>query len=70
MIRGIHHIAIHTPNFDAMVRFYRDAFGFTPPAGEFAWGDSELMDRGIDTPVSRAPGLMLGGGNGFTEVLG
>jgi glyoxylase I family protein len=69
MIRGIHHIAMHTPNFEAMVRFYRDAFGFKPPADEFAWGDSELMDRGIDVKGSRARGLMLKAGNCYLEMF-
>ncbi len=68
-IRGIHHIAMHTKNFDAMVKFYRDAFGFKPPAEEFTWGGSEMMDRGIDTPGSRARGLMLKAGNTYLEMF-
>jgi glyoxylase I family protein len=68
-IRGIHHIAMHTPNFDAMVKFYRDAFGFAPPAEEFSWRNAELMDRGIDTPGSAARGLMLKAGNTYLEMF-
>ena len=68
-IRGIHHIAMHTPNFDAMVRFYRDAFGFRPPAEEWTWRDSELMDRGIGVPGSVARGLMLKAGNCYLEMF-
>jgi len=68
-IRGIHHIAMHTKNFDAMVKFYRDAFGFAPPAEEFSWRNAELMDRGIDTPGSAARGLMLKAGNTYLEMF-
>jgi catechol 2,3-dioxygenase-like lactoylglutathione lyase family enzyme len=60
---------MHTPNFDAMVNFYRDAFGFRPPAEEFSWRDAELMDRGIDTPGSAARGLMLKSGNCYLEMF-
>jgi glyoxylase I family protein len=69
MILGIHHIAMHTPNFDAMVRFYRDAFGFRPPAEEWTWRDSPLMDRGIDVKGSAARGLILKAGNCYIEMF-
>ena len=44
MIRGIHHIALHTQNFDAMVTFYREAFGFVPADADFRWGPNPEMD--------------------------
>lgn len=69
MIRGIHHIAMHARDFDAMVRFYRDAFGFTPPADEFGWAGAEVMDRGIGVKGSAARGLMLKAGNCYLEMF-
>jgi catechol 2,3-dioxygenase-like lactoylglutathione lyase family enzyme len=69
MIRGIHHIAMHTPNFDRMVRFYGEAFGFKPLTDEFGWRDSPFVDGGIDLPGSAARGLMLKAGNCFLEMF-
>jgi catechol 2,3-dioxygenase-like lactoylglutathione lyase family enzyme len=42
MIRGIHHVAIHTANFDNMVKFYAEACGCLPNGPELRWKDSPL----------------------------
>jgi catechol 2,3-dioxygenase-like lactoylglutathione lyase family enzyme len=47
MIRGIHHIGMHTKNFDAMRSFYKDALGFEEVGKEMSW-----------TPNARADSLM------------
>lgn len=69
MIRGIHHVAIHTANFDNMVRFYRDAFGFEPIGPEIKWKDSAVVDNIIGVRGSAARVLMLKAGTCFLEMF-
>ena len=47
MIRGIHHFALHTPRFDAMKRFYREAFGFEQAGPEIRWTPTPEGDATI-----------------------
>ena len=70
MIRGIHHVALSTSKFDLMVRFYRDAFGFTPATDEMRWekGSTEI-DRAIGVPGSAARTVMLRAGNCHLEIF-
>lgn len=68
-IRGIHHVAIHTANFDAMVEFYGRAFGFTPAGDEVRWRDDPFIDKLIDVSGSAARTVMLRAGNVFLEVF-
>jgi glyoxylase I family protein len=44
MIRGIHHIGMHTKNFDAMRQFYKDAFGFVEIGEETSWTQNPRGD--------------------------
>ncbi len=69
MIRGIHHIAVHVHDFDRMVRFYRDAFGFEVVGEPFSWSDDEFIDRIVDVPNSAARGAMLRAGTCYMEMF-
>jgi glyoxylase I family protein len=69
MIRGIHHIAIHTANLDNMVTFYRNAFGFEPAGFEFSWKENPMIDSVIDVKGSAARTLMLKAGTCFLEIF-
>jgi catechol 2,3-dioxygenase-like lactoylglutathione lyase family enzyme len=69
LIRGIHHVALHTPNFDAMARFYREAFGFMPAVDEFHWRDSRETDAAIGVEGSAARTLMLKAENCYLEIF-
>jgi len=69
MIRGIHHIALHTANFDSMIEFYRRAFGFEQATKEIRWENSEFVDNIIDVKGSAARTLMLKAGNVYLEIF-
>jgi glyoxylase I family protein len=69
MIRGIHHVALHTGNFDAMASFYREAFGFEPALEEVVWRENRTIDGLIDVPGSSARTLMLKAKNCYLELF-
>ena len=69
MIRGIHHIALHTPNFDKMVKFYRDAFGFEPGAPPITWKNSPDVDNIVGLKGSAARTQMLKAGTCYIELF-
>jgi catechol 2,3-dioxygenase-like lactoylglutathione lyase family enzyme len=69
MIRGIHHVALHTPNFEAMTQFYRDAFGFEPVVDEFRWSNSPDTDLALGMKDSAARTLMLKSRNCYVELF-
>ena len=69
MINGIHHIALHTPRFEAMIRFYTEALGFGAVGDVFAWKDNPEIDAGIGVPNSAARTIMLHAGNCFVELF-
>lgn len=68
MIRGIHHIAMHTQNFDRMLAFYRDVLGFEV-LSEFAWADNPLIDSAIGVEKSAARTAMMRAGNCHIELF-
>lgn len=69
MIRGIHHVAISTPNLDRLAAFYTDVIGFTPVM-EAAWSDRPLVDRMIGGyEGSAARQVMLQAGNAHIELF-
>lgn len=68
MIRGIHHVALSTPDLDRLVAFYTDVIGFTP-AFETRWHDKEVIDRIVALPGSAARSAMLRSGNAFLEIF-
>ncbi len=69
MIRGIHHIGVHVRDFEKMIRFYKDAFGFELVGEPFVWKDEPVLDRLIDVPGSAARGAMLRAGNCYLEMF-
>ena len=69
MIHGIHHVAIHVHDFDRMLRFYEEAFGFEVVGAGFNWKDSELVDQITDVPQSAGRGAMLRSGHGYLEMF-
>jgi len=69
MIRGIHHFAINVRDFDRMVQFYRDAFGFEVVGEPFEWQNDEFIDRIVDVPKSAAKGAMLRAGTCYFEIF-
>jgi catechol 2,3-dioxygenase-like lactoylglutathione lyase family enzyme len=68
MIRGVHHVAISTPDIDRLAAFYVDVVGFTPVMST-SWSDRPIIDRIIDLPGSAARQLMLQAGNAYLELF-
>lgn len=68
MIRGIHHVAIATPDLDRLTAFYADALGFEVVMAT-AWRDRELIDRMVGLRGSAARQTMLKAGNAFLELF-
>jgi glyoxylase I family protein len=68
MIRGVHHVAISTPDIDRLSAFYVDVVGFTPVMST-SWSDRPIIDRIIDLPGSAARQLMLQAGNAYLELF-
>lgn len=69
MIRGIHHVAISTPDIERLLGFYRDLLGFKEvqrvewPAG------SEQIDRIVGLRDSAAKQVMLKAANACIELF-
>jgi glyoxylase I family protein len=68
MIRGIHHVAICTPDLDRLAAFYTDVLGFTEVMNT-SWSDRPIIDRIIDLPGSAARQIMLQAGNAYLELF-
>lgn len=68
MIRGIHHIALHTYNFDRMITFYRDVIGFSVVT-EGYWENDAKIDSVIGVKGSAARNAMLRAGNCYLELF-
>jgi glyoxylase I family protein len=68
MIRGIHHTAISTGNFDRLVSFYCDQLGATmvAPPGDLS---GEEFDAVVDLQDAKARVAMLRLGNAFIELF-
>ncbi|MFN0094982.1 MAG: VOC family protein [Dehalococcoidia bacterium] len=71
MIRGIHHIAVNTPDLDRLVDFYVKAFGFEPlrPQVGPGWRDNALIDSIVGLRGSAARSQMLRAGTCYLEVF-
>jgi glyoxylase I family protein len=69
MIRGIHHFAVNTANFEVMIDFYRRAFGFEQVGTSFSWTNNEFVDSVIGVTGSAARTVMLKAGNVYLEVF-
>jgi glyoxylase I family protein len=68
MIRGIHHIALHTPNIQRMLDFYCNVIGFEV-ALDHVWEHSQLVDEIIGVPGSGARLVLLRTGNCHLELF-
>ena len=68
MIRGIHHMAICTPDLDRLAAFYTDVVGFTEVMNT-SWSDRPIVDRIIDLRGSAARQIMLQTGNAYLELF-
>ena len=68
MIRGIHHVAICTPDLDRLAAFYRDVIGFTEVMNT-SWSDRPIVDRIINLRGSAARQIMLQAGNAYLELF-
>lgn len=68
MIRGIHHIALHTPDLERLLRFYCDLIGFEE-VSRAAWKDNALIDEVIGVQGSAAKQAMLRAGNVHLELF-
>lgn len=68
MIRGIHHIAIHTQNFERTCAFYKEAFGFEPVIEELSWSDNAFFDSVIGLENTAGRLVMLKANNMYMEV--
>ena len=68
MIRGIHHVAISTPDLDRLAAFYTDVMGFEVVMAT-QWRDREIVDRMIGLTGSAARQVMLKAGNAYLELF-
>ena len=69
MIRGIHHVAISTPDLDRIVAFYRDVLG-AEPVYEGGWENgADIIDRIVGLEGSSCRQAMLKLGNAFLEFF-
>lgn len=68
MIRGIHHVAISTPDIDRLAAFYRDGLGFEEVMSG-GWSDRPIIDELIDVPNSAARQAMFRAGNCYVELF-
>jgi glyoxylase I family protein len=75
MIRGIHHVALHTRNFDRIAKFYQEAFGFEPVRwrdsgeSEYRWDNFRPLEEAIGIEKSSARALMFKAGNCYLELF-
>ncbi len=68
MIRGIHHVAICTPDIDRLARFYIDVMGFEQVMSS-SWRNRPIIDRMIGLTDSAARQVMLRAGNAYLELF-
>ncbi len=69
MIRGIHHVAISTPNLERIVAFYRDIIG-AEVVYEGGWQrGSDVIDGIVGLKNSEARQAMLKLGNAYLEFF-
>jgi glyoxylase I family protein len=69
VIRGIHHVAIHTKNLDRILAFYREAFGFVPVIDELSWSDNKFFDSVIGLSGTAGRLIMLKANNVYLEIF-
>jgi catechol 2,3-dioxygenase-like lactoylglutathione lyase family enzyme len=68
MIRGVHHVAISTPDLERLAAFYVDVIGFVPVMST-GWENRPIVDRIIGVEGSAARQQMLQAGNAHLELF-
>ncbi|MEM1230962.1 MAG: VOC family protein [Pseudomonadota bacterium] len=68
MIRGIHHVAIGVPDFEAGLAFYTQAFGFAVVQRSDWHGDFPQADAAIGLPGTDVRMAMLKAPNAYIEL--
>ncbi|MET7998933.1 VOC family protein [Amycolatopsis sp. NPDC005232] len=69
MIRGIHHIGIHTLDLDRLKSFYEKAFGFEAVGEEFDLKDEPVASLVVGLPGAAARVVMMKAQNCFIELF-
>lgn len=70
MIRGVHHVAIHTPNLDRLVAFYRDVVGFeVVESSRTEWDNNEMIGEIIGMKNTAAKCVMMRAANVYIEFF-
>ncbi|GAB3444212.1 VOC family protein [Actinophytocola sediminis] len=69
MIRGIHHLGIHTRDLDRMRSFYEQAFGFEVVGEELQLADVPVASLVTGVPDAVARVLMMRTSNAFVELF-
>lgn len=69
MIRGIHHIGIHTPDLDRLRSFYEKAFGFEVVGEEMNLKDFPEGSSVVGIPDAAARVVMMKAYNCFIELF-
>jgi glyoxylase I family protein len=69
MIRGIHHVGIHTADLDRLRLFYEQAFGFEAVGEEIDLGEVPEAARVIGMERTFARCLMMKASNCFIELF-
>lgn len=70
MIRGIHHVALHTPDIARLARFYIEVVGFVPvEESRISWSDNADIDQIINVPGSASQTMLLRAGNSYLELF-
>ena len=69
MVRGLHHVAICTPDAERLVRFYRDQLGLEVMLDNSWQRGVELADTVLGLEQSAGRQVMLGIGNAYLELF-
>ena len=69
MIRGIHHVAISTPDLAGSVAFYKEAFGFETVIDSGWEAGSEWIDTIVGLKDSSATQAIMKAGNTYIEIF-
>jgi glyoxylase I family protein len=69
MIRNIHHFGILVKDYEAMVKFYQEAFGFETAGTELDLDKLQASRISGPTPGPRRRIIMMKAGNCFLEIM-
>lgn len=69
MLRGLHHVAICTPDADRLIGFYRDQLGFEVALDQSWQPGAELADTVLGLEGSSGRQVLLRTGNAYLELF-